>query len=78
MNANLNIIPKRMLVIENCNDCPCSEYEDGKGMGEPYYFCNRYNLLLFDWDGNHKRKYNLESFHFRQEIHPKCKLDKVE
>lgn len=61
----------RIITIETCAKCPHVHENDGAGMCDPFTKCQKFGIMLFDWDGP-------EDFDIESGIHPDCELETVE
>ena len=59
----------RIIKIQTCIECPFIHEDDGGGYCASFVKCEKFNIMLFDWDGP-------EDFEYRSGIHPKCRLAK--
>ncbi len=54
--------------VKTCKECPHIHDDDGGGHCSGFIKCDKFNIMLFDWDGP-------EAFNYHKKIHPDCKLE---
>jgi len=57
----------KFIEIKTCAECPRVHKDNGGGHCSAFIRCNKYNFILYDWDGP-------ANFNIYNGIHPKCKL----
>lgn len=57
----------KVIIVDKCGNCPCIEKNDGGGHCSAFIRCDKWNIMLYDWDGP-------ENFDIESGIHPDCKL----
>lgn len=60
----------RIIRISTCGECPYIVHSDGRGYCDPFVRCDKFGIMLLDWDGP-------ESFEYNDGIHPECRLEEI-
>jgi hypothetical protein len=61
---------QRIIKVTTCGECPYVRKDDGGGYASSFVICDKFDIMLFDWDGP-------EDFAYAWAIHPDCRLEKA-